>query len=1108
MKQKITKRWISLALALIFISGTLTVPSMAESGTRYFLNESFEADERPGTLNYHDGSGNIHIQAVGSNKALYLQNDSDGSYTLVTKSFSSVSEGVLTCEISFLQPDAKSDENIILEVLGSGAPVLSVVTQDGNISVKKADGAYITLVRDYYTDKWYKIKCEADLQGGICKFYVDNSLVQSGVEFLSAVTGIDTVSSYARFSPGFYIDDFKVSGMTAFAGITIRGVQTATIPAEGETKTNFYAELLSENNTVITGEQLIWSIEGDTQGVRIVPSEDTASATLFVASDATQAGKVTVVVKSSGGDLEDRMEVKLEKEAASKIVIYGDARVSSYEGKETEFKYSAKLFDQLNNEISADGFKWSITNNSCANASIDENSGVLTVSGNMPQNDENLIITATLKEDGSISAQKSVLVQKYNIYYSDSQRLDAAINSIDNVLKAASNPDGRNPLMGFYISPYTHTYGYWDLEGPKNPTANSNLTEQFQMMRSMVGISNMTGDESYRQRVMDIYQWYLDHAISDNGLVYWGNHQAMDLETGEWAEYYEKYATSQPYVEVKDRDVYMDPFIELDPQKAENILRDHWCAIINDWGYLNFNRHAVIKNGTSPNYAGWNSAGEENDTFIELPADDPWVKSTDLCFSSSCASMLNMAQQLYKHFGDEKALLWAKRLIYRYINTRNPETKIFGTLFTTPMGAEGVYDLEEAFGKTWWATQAGREAARSVGYGDRAYNQFGKMLVELGLISEEDAKKEIKEGAFLFGNSTICDNIFIDSMHLAQTMQEIGTQNNDPALVEEGNQLMRDYICSVAGYIKLGYDFEQNLFHKMFTNGIIMDDLVWKYPGYWGSAGKTFGSEKPQDFHANNFIQAYLMSEGVSGLDEERELLWECARNICDKTFHIGDVGNPSKGILPKLNMGTNTTNPMVIRMLLRLYESSNNQDYLALARVVGNNILSKIYRNGYFIPNTSLQYLNTDAEYAYVLLLLEAYLRGDKNLIPESRYQSHLEGDAVFRDERNALMTWDGTDLKTKTFPDVYVVEVRLDKTQLELSVGDSEKVGVTIRPDDATSKAIFWDIKDKDIVSVTADNTFIAQKEGTTVAYAVSRGTSNMVSKPVYITVKAKED
>lgn len=1108
MKKRIIKKLISLALALTISSSLLMVPAMAESTVRYFLNESFEQAERPATLNYHDGSGNIHIETIGSTKALFLQNDSDGSYTFVTKSFSSVSEGVLTCEVKFLQPDVKSDGNIILEVLGNGSPALSIVTNDGNISAKRADGTYAALVNNYYTDKWYSLKVEADLQSGLCSFYVGGVLTQTNIAFLNNNGSVDTVSSYARFSPGFYIDDFKVSGLTDFASLTLTGPSTAIIPAAGENKYSFNAKLLSENQTVITGETLVWSIEGATTGVRIVPSSDTTSAELFVSPASLNSQTVTVIVKSSGGDLEDRINVTLETEAATKIVIYGDARVSTYDGKPVEFKYSAKIFDQLDNEITGETFKWEITNNSCATAQIDQNTGVLTVSGSMPASDENIIITAKLVSDETVYGQKSVLVQKYNIYYSDKQRFEAAIHSIDNVLKAASNPDGRNPLMGFYISPYTHTYGYWDLEGPKNPTANSNLSEQFQMMRAMVGISNMTGDESYRQRVMDIYQWYLDHAISTNGLVYWGNHQAMDLETGEWAEYYEKYATSQPYVEVKDRDVYMDPFVELDPQKAENILRDHWCAIINDWGYLNFNRHAIIKNGTAPNYAGWNSAGTPNDTYIELPADDPWVKSQDLCFSSSCASMLNMAQQLYKYFGDEKALLWAKRLIYRYINTRNPETKIFGTLFTTPMGAEGVYSLEETFGPTWWATQAGREAARSVAYGDRAYNQYAQTLADLGLITPERAKKEIKEGAYLFGNSTICDNIFIDSMYLGQTMIEIGTQNNDTTLAEEGRQLIRDYITGVAGYIRLGYDPEQNIFHKMFTNGIIMDDIVWTRPGYWGSAGKTAGHDAVQDYHANNFIQAYLMTENVTGIDAERETLWECARNICDKKYHIGDIGNPNRGIDPELNMGTNTTDPMVIRMLLRLYESSGNKEYLALARVVGNNILSRVYRNGYFIPNANLQYIDTDAEYAYVLLLLEAYLRGDKTLIPESRYQSHLEGDAVFRDDRNALENWSGTDLKTKTFPDVYVVEIRLDKTQLELEVGQSEKMGVTIRPDDATSKAIFWDIKDKDIVSVTSDNTFIAQKEGTTVAYAVSRGTANMVSKPVYITVKAKEE
>ena len=289
----------------------------------------------------------------------------------------------------------------------------------------------------------------------------------------------------------------------------------------------------------------------------------------------------------------------------------------------------------------------------------------------------------------------------------------------------------------------------------------------------------------------------------------------------------------------------------------------------------------------------------------------------------------------------------------------------------------------------------------------------------------------------------------------------------------------------------------------MLTNGIILDDVYWTVGGYWGSAGKTFGNEKPSDFHADNFIQAYMMTSDFPELEAERELLWEAARNICDKTYHMGDIGNPLKNEKPSLNLAINSTNTTVIRMLLNLYEASGWEEYLTQARIVGNNIITNVFKEGYFIPNSSLQYIDTDGEYPYVLLKLEAVLRGEPDLVPDSRYLSHHECDATWIDERGALMSWDSAPHKSLTYPSVLVKDIRISDYDIEIKVGESAGVDITIIPDDASSKAIYWDIRDRDILGVDANNSFIGLKEGETVAYAVSRSTANMISKPVHIKV-----
>lgn len=1123
-------RYLSFLLVFVMFAGlaTMTAQASDDAAHNYLVSESFDSEERPDTLTYYEGSGTITVEDVNGERALYLNNVTDGAYTLISKSFAAVTEGEVITEVKFMQPDVTSDGNIILEALSGTNAIFSVVTESGNLSVKQPDGTYSVLASGYSADTWYAVKAVTDVTNSTVDFYIDDELKLDDAAFYTATSSIDTISSYAKTTPGFYLDNLTVSGVVNYQSLTISGLDSAPIPKEEgtESATMLTAELLSMAGAVVTGS-LEWGISGDTTDVRIVPSDDTMSATLYVGTAAAVGGSIIVTATVAGGTLTSNITVSLQEMSLNKVVISGDARVSAYNGKATEFAYSAKVYDQFNNEIPNQLFVWEIDNQSVATIEISEN-GVLTVSGTMPDKDQKVILTARLADDSLVYGTKSILVQSYDTYNNDKQRLDAAIKGVDNIIKASSNPDGRNPLMGFYISPYKNTYGYWNLYGPERPTPCSNLTEQFELMRAMDGITGLTGDESYKQRVRDIYQWYIDHGISTNGLVYWGNHQTMDLETGEWAEYFNKYATAQPYVEVKDRDLYLDPLFEVDPVAAAKIIKDHWCAIIDEdeagnWDTMSFNRHAIIDKKNGPVYSGW----ENPDGFLQNPnpddPDDPWVRTKDLSFMSSAAAMLAYSDFGYNQTGDTDMLLWAYRLIYRYIDTRyefdetqsySPEEEerrrkadgMFGTLFTSSKRMEGLKSLVDDFGEQWWTIPNIRTYSADAGYGDRFATQFSDMLISGGYMTEEQVEQEAFEGAFLFSNYTICSAIFNDSIRLAKTMMGAeGTEifEDGMTISEAGKQLAIDYMKGVAAYLKCAYDFEQNLFHRVLTNGLIIDDIVWTRPGYWGSMGKTFGSEKPSDFHADNFIQAYLMTADIPELEEERELMWETARNICDKTYHMGDIGNPIKGEKPNLNLAIHSTDTVVLRMLLTLYEASGWDEYLTQARVVGNNIVANVFKGDYFIDDTTLQYINTDGEYPYMLLKLEAFLRGEPDLVPDSRYLSHHECDAVFMDDRGVMEYWSSAPHKSLKYPSVYVTEIRLSEYDLEIKVGEEKNIGVTIRPDDASSKAISWDIKDRDIVSVTGDNTFIALKEGETVAYAVSRGTTGMTSQPIRIRV-----
>jgi uncharacterized protein YjdB len=76
-----------------------------------------------------------------------------------------------------------------------------------------------------------------------------------------------------------------------------------------------------------------------------------------------------------------------------------------------------------------------------------------------------------------------------------------------------------------------------------------------------------------------------------------------------------------------------------------------------------------------------------------------------------------------------------------------------------------------------------------------------------------------------------------------------------------------------------------------------------------------------------------------------------------------------------------------------------------------------------------------------------------------------------------------------------------------LELTVGESKQLQVQIIPSNVSSKDVFWNIDDTEIVEIQEDGTLIAKKEGTTKIYAYATSEEDAPYAECTVTVKSNE-
>ena len=197
---------------------------------------------------------------------------------------------------------------------------------------------------------------------------------------------------------------------------------------------------------------------------------------------------------------------------------------------------------------------------------------------------------------------------------------------------------------------------------PFQPVISSNLAYQGNLMRFLVGLSNLTGDGKYKEAYMDNLRYYFEHYAAPNGLLQMGHHRWVNLNTDHWDG--NDWPAGKSGHEMKRDYPYYPIFWETDPVAARRMMTAHWDSHIQDWGFMNFTRHgSYVK-----------ELNEE--TVWSQPITEPvkGIVPGNLTFFDSGSDIIYAGAQLGRLNKDARPLFWAQRLYARYSDSAPPET--------------------------------------------------------------------------------------------------------------------------------------------------------------------------------------------------------------------------------------------------------------------------------------------------------------------------------------------------------------------------------------------------------------------------------------------------
>ncbi len=355
----------------------------------------------------------------------------------------------------------------------------------------------------------------------------------------------------------------------------------------------------------------------------------------------------------------------------------------------------------------------------------------------------------------------------------------------------------------------------------------SNLANQQNFLRVLVGLSALTGTPGYRDAAEAVVAWHFDHMTSDCGLLHWGGHRAYDLKSREYV--------TRDIHELKHNFPFYELMWDVNPEATAAFIRAFWNAHILDWEILDMNRHGSYNR---PLGALWDSA------FTGAP---PFFEGRGLTFINTGDDLVYAALMLYRLGGEAGALTWGMRLAQQYVNARHPDTGL------------GVYQYSQALRRADPPEDENAPDFTYSTYGDRTQRQFGP---EFGAVA--------LEGNYLPNDRSIY------SLNAWMQLQMAGM------LGDAGAAMGAYTLEGMRAYAKHAYNFEDNTLTPMFTDGTSLDGYVIRRKGYHGAAGTVIEAGQAR----TALLLSYSLAYAVSG----DPIFWTVVRGIA-RGHGLGDFG-------------------------------------------------------------------------------------------------------------------------------------------------------------------------------------------------------------------------
>jgi 6-phosphogluconolactonase len=188
-----------------------------------------------------------------------------------------------------------------------------------------------------------------------------------------------------------------------------------------------------------------------------------------------------------------------------------------------------------------------------------------------------------------------------------------------------------------------------------------NLANQQTLFRTLVGLSEITGDPRYRQAAIDATRYAFDHLRHDSGLLYWGGHLAWDLRTdqvvGEG-----RGETGAGKHELKSNYPYYELMWEVDPKVTRRFVESFWSNHVLQWDNLDMNRHGNYRPVVGDPWAHVYTGGP-------VP-----FAGKGLTFMNTGSDLFFAGAMLHKLSGERDPLVWAKRMAGRYADVCDART--------------------------------------------------------------------------------------------------------------------------------------------------------------------------------------------------------------------------------------------------------------------------------------------------------------------------------------------------------------------------------------------------------------------------------------------------